>query len=144
MSISQMVINIEQELELMIFEENDEWEKHIDKFHFLLPKLGSDDKPVSMKVKDWKLLRTLPTRFAPTAMLAESNRVVFERVIASGKDKIFRQNTQEKKAQVQTHVAALAGKAPLDSNIERRYTKTRQDVCLLCGRKGYYANRCWY
>lgn len=90
MSNTQMVINIERELETMSFEKDEDWEKHVETFHRLISKLASYDKPVSADTKVSKLLRTLPQRFAPIAMVAESSSVPFEKIIASVKAEISR------------------------------------------------------
>lgn len=146
MSNTQMVINIQRDLETMTFDRDEEWDKHIEKFHHLVAKLASYDSPLSAEDKVSKLLRTLPTRFAPIAMVAEASGVPFERVIASVKAEISRRNKQDSGRPI-PHVAAAAShdNNPKGRSIYRgRISKNKRDVCFVCGRPGHFANKCWF
>lgn len=72
MSNTKMVINLQPDLETLSFEKDENEEKHVERFHFLAPKLTSFDKTLCSQEKVSKLLITLPTRFAPIYMVAEA------------------------------------------------------------------------
>lgn len=140
MSNTQMVINIKRELETMTFEKDEEWEKHVESFHRLISKLAAYDQPVSTESKVSMLLRTLPTRFAPIAMVAESSDVPFEKVIASVKAEISRRKNHDKPP-ITTPVAAST---LMNNDKDTTRPKIHKDTCFVCGRRGHFANQCWY
>lgn len=67
----------------MKYNDGGEWETHTEKFQELLGKLSSYDFAVKEEDKTLKLLCTLPESFAPLAMVAQTNDLSLERVIAA-------------------------------------------------------------
>ena len=64
--------------------------KHVETFHRLVEKFSSYKKPTSEEEKASKLIRTLPDRFAPIAMVAETSNLSFHRIVASVQAEISR------------------------------------------------------
>ena len=147
MSNSQMVINIERELEKLTFIKDTEWESHIEKFHRLVGKLASYDKPITEEEKASKLIRSLPERFSPIAMVAESSNMPFERIVASVKAEISRRQDKE---QVESKTTQPIGSASMASNKNesgksvRLINKHKNVWCRVCGKQGHYSDKCWY
>lgn len=97
--MAQLVINLDRELEYLEFEKDEEWEGHVQKFHELIGKLSSYDKPVPTLKKYSQMIRTLPQRFEPIAMVSESDEFFMEIIVASVKAEIYRlqnQSSQER------------------------------------------------
>lgn len=116
MSNTQMVINIQRDPEMMTFDRDEAWDKHIENSHHLVAKLASYDSPLTVEDKVSKLLRTPPILFAPISMVAEASSVSFEKFIASVKAQISQRKNQDSGRPV-LHVAAAA---PHDNNSKER------------------------
>lgn len=94
-SKTQLVINIERQLETCTFEEEGEWDKHFKVFNDSKSKLASYKKQFSSTDNVSKFLRTLIflARFALIAIVVEESRLPFEMVIAPVKEKISHRQT---------------------------------------------------
>lgn len=106
-SKTQIVINIQRDLKTMTFDHDEGLDRHIKTFHPLVGKLAFYDRPLSVEDKASKLLRTLPTRFASIAMVAEASFLPFEKVVPSLKAKISRHKKQDSSRPV-PHVSSPA------------------------------------
>lgn len=73
-----MIINVGRELDCITFEKIEDWEGHVENFSSIIFKLTFYDKLHFSEDKVSKLIRAVPQRFAPTAMVAESNGVPFQ------------------------------------------------------------------
>lgn len=93
----------------------------MDKFHHFAAKLASYDHRLSSEDKVSKLIRTLPIRFAPTAMAAEASRVPFEKFIALIQAEISRQKTQGSNK----NMLPVAATAFRESNNGRRRNQSK-------------------
>lgn len=132
MSNTQMVVNIEREIEIMKFDKDEEWDKHVEHFHHLIEKLASYDKPLSAENKVSKLLRKFPTRFAPITMVAKALSVPFEKVIVSAKAEISRCKTSGATSKHVPSVAASAAKGGRNpTNSDGRIRKNKKDLCYV-------------
>lgn len=134
MSNTQIILNIKLELKTVTFEKEEEWEKNVEKFHQLIAKLAPCDKPISMESKVSMFRRTLPTRFALIAMVAESSKMPFEKVIASVKAKISCLKTPEKSNKPAPVAASVNKTIVNDRKDERNWLKAKNDTCFVCGR----------
>lgn len=140
-----MSINIKRKLESLTFDTDEEWEKHLEKFHYLISKLAAYDRSVGKEDKVSKFLRTLSPRFAPIAMMAESSEAPFEKVVASVEAEISRREKQGLSKSLATPVVAAALKdRVLEKSGPGIFCKTPKDVCYFCRRMGHNANKYWF
>lgn len=118
MSITEMVTNIEREIEKTTHDKDEEWKEHVELFHQLSGKLAFDDKPLSADDQVSKLLSTLPTRLTPISMFAETSSVRFENFIASVKAGILRRKItgSTKNVPPAVSVSVRCGKKSTDKN----------------------------
>lgn len=138
-------MNILRELESMTFQKDNDWDKHIEIFNFLVAKLASYDKPISLEDKVSKLLRPFPEHFAPISMVAESSLLSFEQVVASVKAEISRRKTTSSDRNIQPlGASAIEGGPSRRQSDHKRIQKNRRDLCFVCGRPGHFANKCWF
>lgn len=98
MSNTQMAIDVQQEREGLTVSSKDEWEAHVENLHELMGLRASYDKLLSPEEKVSKLKRTLPKRYAPIEMVAQSDvKFTIKKVTAAGKAEISRCKSQYKK-----------------------------------------------
>lgn len=77
MSIKQMIINTESDLESLCFDKDEEWKTHLEKFTLFMSKLALYNKPASAADKVSMLIWALP--FAPIEVVPESSKFPFEK-----------------------------------------------------------------
>lgn len=148
-SNAQAIINLEQELEGLRFDDGQSWEKHTDNFHNILGKLSSYDSAIKEEDKASKLLRTLPESFAPLAMVAQTNDLSLEKVIAAVEGELSRRKMKTSEARrpsnpLSAHQSSIPfiNLKPSQSNINKN-TKNPKP-CFVCGKNGHFADKCWY
>lgn len=149
-SNAQAIINLEQELENLSFDEKNTWEKHPHKFHGVLGKLATYGSTVREEEKVSKLRRTLPESFSPLAMVAETSNVEFDRLITTIESELARLSTKASRqnnrsttgAQVRSsaNIATVPGSSSQQSrDIDKNASKVRWS----CGRRGHFSRQCW-
>lgn len=79
-SNTQVVINLQAELDRLKFKDDSDWEKHVEKFNEILFKLASYDSPVAAEEKASRLIRTLPESFAPLAMFSQPSEITYDKL----------------------------------------------------------------
>lgn len=91
----------------MGFKNDEEWEKHVEKFYYLVSKLSDYDKPMSPE----KSIKANASYTKPFCTCSYGGRVHFvssEKVIASFKAEISRRRTSKNSLKASKHVPTSA------------------------------------
>lgn len=139
-----MVINIELRLQVVTFEKDEELKNYIETFHFLISELASYRKYLLCKEKLLKFLWTVWTRFELTELEPEESNVSFDKVNAIVKFKIFAlESTWCRKAGFNSRPICRLMQKSLEDIVNRRLNKIKGELCVVFGKLGHFANRCW-
>jgi len=147
-SNTQILINLQSELDQLRFKDGENWEKHVEKFNEVLGKLASYDSPVAEDEKASKLIKTLPESFAPLAMFSEASEISYDRlcVVVAG-ELSRRKNASGAPSSATPPVAAMAqgkgNKNGIKGGIQKQKKKTYEN-CYVCGKRGHFSSQCWF
>ena len=96
MSNAQVVQNIKQKLDTLIFKDNGNWEKHVASFLATIGELATYDAELSESEKTSKLIRSLPSSFAPLAMAFSLQDLNFDKIVNAVQTEIARRANPHK------------------------------------------------
>lgn len=129
----------------MTFDRDEEWNKHLEKFHHLATKLAPYDHSLSSKDKVSKLIKILPVRLALIAMVSKDSRVQLQKITSSIQTEISRQKPQGSIKNILTFFASAFSKRNNEGRRNQsKVLNARKDICFVCGKTEHYANKCWY
>ena len=162
LSNAEVVQNIKQKLDTLIFKDNGNWDKHVASFLTTIGELAKYDAELSESEKTSKLIRSLTSSFAPLAMVSSQQDLNFDKIFNAVRTEIARranlhnmqQPSDNSTSQPKANFAQRGnrgsrgrgrGRGRRGRRIEQRGTfggRVDKCTCKYCKRPGHFYNDC--
>ena len=163
MSKAQMVQNIKQRLGILIFKENGNWDKHVASFLTTVVELPTYDAELSESEKTSKLIPSLPSSFAPLAMVSSLQDLNIEKFVNAVQAEVawrcgphnVQQPNDNNTYQLKAHFAQRSShdsggrdrrRGRRGKRVGQRETfggRVDRRTCNYCKHLGHFYNDCW-